>query len=357
VSGLPSRSRAEAPGKLMLAGEYAVLADHGLALAIAVPHGVAIEARQAEATVSAPARWQLRRAADDAAPDAGSCSTVLWTEGDEPVPEALRFVHGALERSLRDFGSERLPPLVLEARSTGEAASGDAKPGVGGSASATVAACAVLAHAADERDGEALLTRALAVHREAQGGRGSGYDVATICTGGLCAYRRRGAELASAEHHRWPGSLSVLAGYSGQSASTRAQLTKVAAIGEASPARLAGELRALGAPVPQLLDSLTASGDVDLKAVAEACRACHATLARWDATHDLGIVTPAIERLLAIAADHGVAAKIAGAGAGDSALAIADDPERLDALGRAWRAEGFRPYAMPVTNAGVVVTC
>ncbi|PIE17629.1 MAG: hypothetical protein CSA65_08375 [Proteobacteria bacterium] len=322
----------EAPGKLMLAGEYAVLADDGLALAIAVPHGVAIEASWAK-------RWQLRRFHDHRE----------WHEGDEEVPECLRFIHAALEQSRQDLGDARLPPMALEARSTGEVASGDAKPGVGGSASATVAACTLLAGVAGEGDSEALLARALAVHRGAQGGRGSGYDVATILRGGLCAYERRGDALPVARAYHWPTSLHVIAGYSGKSASTRAQLAKVAAIGEASPAQLADELAALGEPVFALLTALTCDDHaIDLHQIAETCRGCHRALARWDAMRELGIVTPAIERLLAIAEDHRVAAKIAGAGAGDSAVAIADDLERLVAVARAWHAEGFTPYAMPV---------
>ncbi|MCK5795920.1 MAG: hypothetical protein KAI47_01970, partial [Deltaproteobacteria bacterium] len=225
--------RARAPGKLMLAGEYSVLRVGGLAVAVAVPYGVEI--------VAVPAsRWEIHR--DDAA---------SWREGDPSVPEELRFVHAALERSLEVFPS--LVPRRLSARSLSDVGQGTTKPGVGGSASATVATCALLNDAtgdpAEKLDDTALLARVIAAHRAGQDGQGSGYDVATILRGGLVAFRRQRAVPPRAETHLWPKDFRILAGYSGRSASTTRQLQKVRRLAETHAEGLARELEILGAPV------------------------------------------------------------------------------------------------------------
>lgn len=333
---------ARAPGKLMLAGEYAVLRPQGgRALAVALPEGVEVTARPS------PGGWELTREEDG----------LLWREAtgaqsEAPPPEALRFVHAALQSSRRSSAIAQLAPLRLSTRQLGALGTGAQKPGVGGSASATVATCAVLAAAAGEAcPPETLLERALCAHREAQGGRGSGYDVATIVYGGLVDYQRLGESEAKVERRRWP-SISIVAGYSGESASTRALLVRVDAIASAHPDAFAAELAALGAPVDELSRALV---DASPTAIAEAIDDCHARLAAWDRKHALGIVTPAIEALLVLARAVDVPCKIAGGGGGDSVVALHDDPQRLARLRERWQDAGFAAFDVTICPDGVGV--
>lgn len=331
---------ARAPGKLMLAGEYAVLRPQGgRALAVALPEGVEVTARPS------PGGWELAR-------EEGG---LVWREAigqqGEPPPEALRFVHAALQSSRRSPAIAQLAPLRLGTRQLGALGTGAQKPGVGGSASATVATCAVLAAAAGETcPPEMLLERALAAHREAQGGRGSGYDVATIIYGGLVDYQRLDEREAKVERRRWPASFSIVAGYSGDSASTRALLVRVDAVASAHPAAFAAELAALGEPVGELSRALV---DAAPTAIADAVRDCHARLAAWDRKHALGIVTPAIEALLELARAVDVPCKIAGGGGGDSVVALHDDPQRLARLRQRWHDAGFAAFDPMVCPEGV----
>lgn len=125
-----------APGKLVIAGEYAVL-DGAPALVLAIDRGVRCEVR--------PGRG------------------VQTPDGDD------RYVRGALEgapEALYRFSAEN--PVDLPG-----------KPGFGGSAAACVAAC--LAAGRPGQD-------AFALHREAQGG-GSGIDVAASLVGGLVRFQ------------------------------------------------------------------------------------------------------------------------------------------------------------------------
>ena len=320
-----------APGKLMIAGEYSVLAG-GEALALAVEPGV-------EATATASDTWELGRAE----------SEVTWREG-QAVPEDLRFAHAAIE-AVRGG----LSPCRVVTRTLGGVATGGRKPGAGGSASATVAVVgALLASAGLPMSEESVLHPALAAHLAAQGGRGSGYDIATIVYGGLVRWRP--ARLAGpggayeAERLPWPEGLHVLAGYTGRSASTSRFLAELDRLAATDRARVSGELARLGQPVTRLIEAFAAA---DLSAVLTGVRACHAALVAWDSARNLGIVSAEVAEVIAHAEACGAASKVSGAGGGDSVLAFARDSRTLDAVATEWRARGYEPLPFRISLHGV----
>lgn len=313
--------RFEAPGKLMLAGEYSVLAPGGLALCVAVAPGLRLEAIPAT-------RWELARA-----------EGATWSEGLE-VPDALRFAHAAWEETVAEV---EVPPHRLAVTTPAPATRG--KPGLGGSASVAAlvtAALHALAGSAITVERDLILARALTAHRRAQRGRGSGYDVATAVLGGLVRWER-----GAASRLRWPAGLALAAGYSGRSASTERMLDRLAAI---DARELEGELAALGEPVRSFATALERE---DLATLLAAARECQRALTAWDRARALGIVAPELARMIALAEELGVAAKISGAGAGDSVIALADDPERLAALAIAWQTAGFAPLELVRDELGV----
>jgi phosphomevalonate kinase len=195
-----------------------------------------------------------------------------------------------------------------------------------------------------------VLRCALRAHREAQAGRGSGYDVATVACGGLVCWRppRTPDDDGEARQVAWPDGLLVSAAFSGRGARTTDLLGRVARIGAADGPALAAELARLGQAARGLVDAFAAA---KLEELARCVRECHARLAAWDRQHRIGILTPEVARLIAIAEDAGAAAKISGAGGGDSVLAFDDDPQRLAAVARGWEREGFA--LLPVTRSAV----
>ncbi len=122
-----------APGKLMIAGEYAVL-DGAPAIVLAVDRGV-----QCEIAVSDRLK-------------------ILTPDGDD------RFVRPALDGHIGQYTFSAWNPTDLPD-----------KPGFGGSAAACVAACLAAGRPA---------TDALALHQQIQGG-GSGVDVLASIHGGM----------------------------------------------------------------------------------------------------------------------------------------------------------------------------
>jgi phosphomevalonate kinase len=307
-----------APGKLMLAGEYSVLGSDGVALAVAVLPGIA-------ATLTPSNRWKLTHA------NLG----LSWTERT-PVPDELAFAHAALEVTLAHL-ARPVPPHAIATRATAPPGGGSGKPGLGSSASATAAVAAAVLGAAGRdpaRHRSELLSVALAAHLDAQEGRGSGYDVATVIHGGLVAWRPASA---SVETLAWPEDLAFLAGYSGESARTTAQLDRLSRVSARSPDEVDQDLTVLDAEVRHLVEAFRRS---DLDSILGGVRSYHRAVAAWDDRHDLGVVTPSIGGMVALAEEVGAVAKGSGAGGGDSVIALGD-PDRLEAVTRSWERAGF----------------
>jgi phosphomevalonate kinase len=343
-----------APGKLMLAGEYSVLGPGGVALAVAVPLGV-------EASATPSDTWQLVRWE----------SGISWSEGAE-IHEVLRFAHAAWRVTLESLPRILAPHRIVtrsvggvpflvgrEGEGAGPGSPGSGKPGVGGSASASVAITAALLGLAGGdvvRERETILRLALRSHRDAQGGRGSGYDVATAVQGGVLLWRpsaaaEGGGMSAAARRVEWPTGLHLLAGYSGESAPTAPLLAQLEALAGGERARLDGALATLGRPVARLVEAVEVA---DLEAISVCARACQAALEDWDEQWGLGIITPAIRRMIATAESLGAAAKVSGAGGGDSVLALSARSTDLERVARAWRAQGFGSFPVVVSREGVI---
>ena len=267
--------RAQAPGKVVLSGAYAVL-DGAPAIVAAVDRYAVADSARAPDFVSEEVRAAL---------------------GDRPAP----FVDA---RALRQ-GSRKL--------------------GLGSSAAILVASLAALEL---EREPELshgelverVIDRALVAHARAQGG-GSGIDVAASAYGGVILARRVAAGLEVSSLSLPPG-LRIGVFALGESASTPGLIARVRAFESAEPARFerlmavqaeAAEraARALErADAPLLLRALGDQG----RALGELGRAAGAP-----------IVTPELEVLARHAETLGAAVLPAGAGGGDIALWVTLD--------------------------------
>ncbi len=177
--------RASVPANLLLLGEYAVLEEGGLGLAAAAEPRVRVfvERRPAGAGLAVIARMD---------------SVLRWSPGSPPGDPRAALLEAAVQVCCPPdpvgsaTGTGRAPGPALGVAGTIEVDSSDfffagRKGGYGSSAAAAVALCwalLALAEGAPPRP-EAVLEAALASHRRAQGGRGSGYDVLASFHGGL----------------------------------------------------------------------------------------------------------------------------------------------------------------------------
>lgn len=269
-----------APGKLVLLGEYAVL-EGGVAVVAAID----------------------RRASGSLLP-AGA-------EAPAPSPLVAALVTEAEHRGVL-APAARGASLSLDTSSFRDASG--AKLGLGSSSAAAVVGAALLT----DRGDEVVLDLALAAHRAASGGEGSGIDVAAAYYGGVLATKRQPAAVEPLASRMGGLSLGVL--YTGRSASTADMIARVR-----SAPRFGEYVRVMTGLAEEGLRAFERqTADGLLSVVARYGRAM-AGLGR-----DAGapIVTDELEAIMRLADESRVAAaKPSGAGGGDVAIILAKDPE------------------------------
>jgi phosphomevalonate kinase len=303
-----------APGKVMVAGEYAVL-SHGAAVVMAVD-------RYATA-VSTP------------------------TPSGEAPPE----VRAALACARREGLLTREHSVRVE--TSGFAQQGR-KLGLGSSAAGCVAAVGAAA-AAEGHDVQALRPDIARIartgHREAQGG-GSGTDVLASALGGLLhVCWPDGLEgQALVTPLRWPENLTWSVFWTKTEARTSTLIRSVQAFGQKSPDQMARWMDAIGLATDEFTEALKC---------ARADRAVRAVSAHMEAMDQLGsasntpIVTEAMRQLAAATAPLGAAVKPSGAGGGDIVIVVMQDPDSQARVGQAAQDLGFVTLDLHLDAHGV----
>lgn len=338
--------RATAPGKVLLAGEYAVLVG-------------------AEAVVMAVDRRVVARVVADPAadPDARAAARSPFIEA---VAAAVAAHAGAGSAAARAAQA-----LAVDSRAL-RAVDG-LKLGLGSSAAVTVAACAC-ALAQDEERTEDAAPAARLVHRlahaahgaaqGAQGARGSGADIAASVYGGILGVRvQPDAGADGGPLVRMPmlvrpllpdlerTSVHLVFVWTGAPASTPALVARVQAWRDVEPRAHERAMTALADAALALIAALRPSGQASEVVVAiEAGAEAAAGLGR---AAGVEIETPAHRAIAALARAHRGAAKPTGAGGGDIALAAFADAADAAAFRRETAARGMKPLALRVDPNGV----
>ncbi|MGI9329350.1 MAG: mevalonate kinase family protein [Gammaproteobacteria bacterium] len=339
----------QAPGKLLLTGEYAVLRG---APAVAQAMGGPARARVSRAVAG---EFRDAQAGQSWPYSLGQGAGVHWHAGDPG--QAGRLPTAVLAECLRRWPTPlQTQPLILELDTSAfrhlDADGAALKFGLGSSAALVVALVgAVVAELDIEVSPAQLRDCCLDAHRAFQGGQGSGVDVLTALQGGLLLMAGAGAPPASLA---WPGDLHRVTVWTGRSASTPALIAQFDAFARRQPEKFADCLAQL----------VTAAGDA-----AGAWRAgvasqiivavqCYAQALRvLDAQGDIGIWTPEHEILAGLSASHGAVYKSSGAGGGDLGFALSESADAAAALTQAMTSAGF--HVLPgqaQTLAGLAVT-
>ena len=305
-----SRIRAQAPGKLFLSGEYAVLQG---APAVACSVGRYVEASFLSGdTAEDPEAARWRRAARE----------ILRRRGLDPAPAARALKIGS--RALYSTGGIKL--------------------GFGSSAAVAVAVSGLLLAAQKRRPPAAdRLPIAHELHRAIQGSGGSGVDVAASLHGGVIA-----VEDDRVESLRWPRGLYCEVIFSGRDADT------VHAIKRFHEALRGGQ----GAAVEELCVAAHAARHAwnrDADAILAAVREYAAAWRELDRSVRLGVFSREHRRLESLARSADCVYKPSGSGGGDCGLAFSTDRESLGALRRSAREAGFLPLEVDLGVEGLRV--
>lgn len=357
---MPALIEAQAPGKLVIVGEYAVLEGApGLAVAVDV---------RAEARIR-PIPGSGNQLV---LPDTAESFRFRWVPGsgsrwEDDSPGAFGLPLEACAEILAAHGllpsAADLPACRIElATSAFHHTAPDGhrvKLGLGSSAAIVAALAGALLRffGGPPLPRQTLIAICHEAHRRLQGGAGSGVDVATAVTGGAVAieftrHQGPGASVPRARPVSWPRRLSMTAVWSGQSASTPAMLGRLRAFRERDTNLFDSHMGRLGANAGQAVVAWSAD---DTPGLLGAIAGYESGLRQLDDVAGIGIFSPAHERLRAIAVRHGAVYKPSGAGGGDFGIALTDSRSVDQAVRAAYAAGGFQVLDAELCAPGLTV--
>lgn len=348
-----------APGKLFVAGEYAVVEPGEPAVLIAVDRYLTVRLTES-ADVGRVHSREYGRVPLVWTRDGDAVSIVLEHQPYDYVMSAIAVV----ERLRDELG---LPPRYFDLRIESELDDARGRKfGLGSSAAVTVAVIAAmnefygLSLTRAERFQVALLATIRVVPTA------SGGDLAASTFGGWIRYTApdRAALRAQLERHGvaetlagdgWapyravrlapPSSLRLLVGWTGSPASTERLVDGVrkprAGRGERYESFVAESRRCVDALVSHLEDD-------DGAGVLEDIRRSRRLLQRLGASSGIPIETDELRLLCDIAEQHGAAGKPSGAGGGDCGIVLVPSSAPLGALVRSWEANDVRRLNLSV---------
>lgn len=339
-----------APAKALIMGEYAVLEGHpAVVQALARFARVTLTPDQ-PFTVTAPPLIEqpLDFGFDDQ-------QQFQWQKPDNE--QRLPFV-GPLMRALGDWRRHYHESWSLELNTRdffiSDNGSTGHKIGLGSSAALTVALAATWfghRHPGQTFDRQRWLPLLVKLHRDLQGGSGSGVDIAASLYGGLSAYQIR-EDNYQARPLSWPDGVECIWIWLGHSASTRVFLGRMQDFRNDQPGEYAAHLQTMGELAQAGCQAFT---DGSAQACLDTISAYGQAMQALGDAADAPVYTDAHRRLAQLAAQHGVAFKPSGAGGGDIALAAATDTKALAAFARQVQSAGYGLLELTPAEQGVVI--
>lgn len=306
---------ATAPGKLILAGEYAVL-DGAPALVTAVDRRAV--ARHGVARGSSPF---LLAVASELAERRGSKDPAARAALEVSVESTAFYDH-------------------------------QTKLGLGSSAAVTVAATAcALGEAGLVIDREEILAVASAAHARAQGARGaigSGADIAAAVYGGTIAFTKK-----KIEHRKWPAQVTLIAFFTGHAADTATLVQQVAAARLARKTEVDAALVAVGDASQAACLAVVAPSELASAAMIAALSLAGHAIDRLAQATGVVLVPGCVTTARAAMARFGGTAKTTGAGGGDVAVAVLPATVNVTEATRALIELGCQPLRLSVDETGV----
>ncbi|MFD1412223.1 phosphomevalonate kinase [Oceanobacillus jeddahense] len=354
------------PGKLMIAGEFAVLEPYQDLAVMAVNRFV-------YATISEADSHQLTLSDF-------SLHNVPWTwhETDihiESDDARLSFVKEALRITYRYMEEKGMPirPMHVSTRSELDDASG-VKYGLGSSAAIVTSIVAGVLHfqapALAEKD---TIFRLSALSHVITQGNGSGADIAASTYGGLLQFSSFQADwlleayqeadsITEVVEKDWkyykskpitlPANVCFCVGWTGSAASTKDLVNRVRLLKINNAEAYAAFLKDSENAVSQFL---TGAKNNDINQLFQGIKANRKALDQVGKAADTKIETPDLAVLCNIAENLGGAGKPSGAGGGDCGIAFMPSEETAEQLALAWEEAGIKALTLSPFIGGETV--
>lgn len=360
-----------APGKLMIAGEWAVLEGK--------PCIVAAVNKRVHSIVEPLAGNYISVSIDDFKLqdirfvwDGTNINLFKIYQVDA---EKLKFTKEAIEVALRFLKENNTGFKPFRIRSYGEETIVEGKKvGFGSSAAAVVAIISsILNFHGYKASNEEIYKLAAIAHYYAQGNVGSAFDVAASTYGGIIVYKRfdaawlttvieHGEKLAAIVQDKWPGffverldtpeNLCIAIAWTGESASTGAMVKQMESFKTSNPSRYREIYDDIAYIVETLIDRWKSN---DEENILDSIRKNKDILHQLTKESGVGIETDQLRTLSRLAEKYDAAGKLSGAGGGDCGFAIAFNNETIEKVKTVWQQAGLLLIDANIDKKGVEI--
>ncbi|MFH0890317.1 MAG: phosphomevalonate kinase [Candidatus Aenigmatarchaeota archaeon] len=360
-----------APGKLMIAGEWSVL-EGNTCIVSAINKRVFVEISECKEISVSLDDFNIRKIKA-----VYNNEKVSWKNTNEEQTKNLIFTKSAIETALLYL--ENYKPFKL--RSWGEESQikidgKNKKIGFGSSAAAVVAIIAAILEfnsIKTDKNKENIYKLAAIAHYFAQGKIGSAFDVAASTYGGIIAYNRFDSmwllkQFESKKSVRdivamkWPGlkieklnipnDIIIMVGWTKESASTSTMIKQMQDFKKFDPEKYNSIYGSIGKLVENLINAWKKQ---DRKKIFELVNENENLLKELGAESGVNIETKELKMLSEIANNAGAAGKLSGAGGGDCGIAICFDNKTADNIKSGWEKSGLYVIDALIDKNGVAV--
>lgn len=348
------------PGKLMVAGEFAVLEPYHKLVVMAVNRFVQTEIASNDTNIVH-------------LPDL-SLENLTWERTDKGISfhqadDRTIFVKAALEVTLSYLRANKIDimPFSLKVKSELDDPVTGAKYGLGSSAAvvASVVEAILAHHYNDHTDKEVVFKLASVAHVKTQG-NGSGADIAASTYGGVIEYTSFQAEwllneikttrniveliekdwkYLSIHPIAFPSEIDIVVGWTGKPASTKSLVNDILQLRQTAKEQYEAFLTCSEEAVNKITYGMK-HDDVAmfLNGISENRR----TLAMVGLHAGVPVETEKLAKLSDIAEQFGGAGKLSGAGGGDCGLAFVEAEVNVKAMHKAWMEEEIKPLDIQI---------
>ncbi len=347
--------KASAPGKLILIGEYAVL-EGAPSLVCAVDRFAHVEISESAGFLVSAASIEIENVSFSLTEN----GLVLFeNDVDVLTRKKLSFFKTTFEYAWQYCKSCKLSinPFHIKI-DTGAFYSTElnTKLGFGSSAALTVGIVKALFLLAgkkvdDTEEQNRIFRLSLAAHKKAQGGLGSGIDIAASALSGILQYRvginKLAEQLIPERLDVWTG-LPMLVIFTGSSESTRKMVAGVSQLKKEKPKLYKQLMRDLEAESVRGCAAYKAKSiDLFLTSI----KNYNDLMAALGEKSGMPIISPVHQNISAIVVDNGGVYKPSGAGSGDIGVAFAGSPEKITAIKQVIEKSGFTCLDVNIARA------
>lgn len=344
----------KAPGKLYIAGEYAVLEQECPAILVAVNQFVRVSITKSQ---TGRGLIHSKQYSQDSIHWVRQGSKMVIDNRDNP----FEYILSAISYTERYCLEQNIKMKIYDLHVNSDLDSADGKKyGLGSSAAVTVATVKAILHFYGVEFSNELVYKLSAISHYSVQGNGSAGDIAASVYGGWLAYQTfnkkwlknelRRKTLSEVVNEAWPGlkiqlldpptGLKLMIGWSQKPASTSQLVDETNANKDALENQYHIFLQESRQCVIKMIQGFENN---DIALIQKQIRVNRQLLQHFAKINHIAIEIPRLTKLINIAERFGGAAKTSGAGNGDCGIVIADEGTDTASLEKEWRKNGILP--------------